>query len=131
MPTSLLRRSVAGLFMVGIPEPHLDAATRRVLTEHPPGGVVLFRRNVRSAGQLRDLVSCAPERGAGARRLTPSAQGGGGVARRRPPFPHSPAAAVVAQHGGVRAIEAVGLAMARELAAVGIDIDFAPVLDVL
>ena len=131
MPTSLLRRSVAGLFMVGIPEPRLDAAIRRVLTEHPPGGVVLFRRNVCSAGQLRDLVSSLHELGAGVRPLIAIDHEGGRVDRLRPPFTHFPAAAVVAQHGGVRAVEAVGLAMARELAAVGIDIDFAPVLDVL
>jgi beta-N-acetylhexosaminidase len=56
MPTSVLRRTVAGLFMVGIPGPRLDPATRRVLLEHPPGGVVLFRRNVRSATQLRELI---------------------------------------------------------------------------
>src|SRR5262245_12233252 len=131
MPTSLLRRSVAGLFMVGIPEPRLDAATQRVLTEHPPGGVVLFRRNVRSAGQLRDLVASLHELGAGVRPLIAIDHEGGRVDRLRPPFTHFPAAAVVAEHGGVRAVEAVGLAMARELAAVGIDIDFAPVLDVL
>ena len=132
MPTSLLRRTVSGLFMVGIPDPRLDAATRRVLTEHPPGGVVLFRRNVHSAGQLRDLVASLHELGAGVRPLIGIDHEGGRVDRlRRRPFTHFPAAAVVAEHGGVRAVEAVGLAMGRELAAVGIDIDFAPVLDVL
>jgi beta-N-acetylhexosaminidase len=93
--------------------------------------VVLFRRNVRSAAQLRDLVASLHELGAGVRPLIAIDHEGGRVDRLRRPFTHFPAAANVARHGGARAVEAVGLAMARELAAVGIDIDFAPVLDVL
>src|SRR5262249_12996661 len=131
MATSLLRRTVAGLFMAGIPGPRLDAATRRILAEHPPGGIVLFRRNVRSAGQLRDLVAALHELGAGARPLIALDHEGGRVDRLPRPFTHFPAAATAAAHGDTRAVTAGGLAMARELAAVGIDIDFAPVLDVL
>src|SRR5262245_3775283 len=129
MPTSLLRRSVAGLFMVGIPGPRLDAATRRILTEHPPGGVILFRRNIRSATQLRGLVAAIHELGAGVAPLVALDHEGGRVHRVRVPFTHFPPAATVAR-AGVRAVEAVGEAMGRELAAVGIDIDFVPVLDV-
>ncbi len=131
MATSLLRRTVSGLFMTGIPGPALDPATRRVLTEHPPGGVVLFRRNIRSAGQLRDLVASLHELGAGVAPLIAIDHEGGRVDRLPRPFTHFPPAATVAANGDARAIEAVGLAMARELAAVGIDLDFAPVLDVL
>ncbi len=129
MPTSLLRRTVAGLFMVGIPGPRLDAATRRILAEHPPGGVILFRRNARSAAQLRDLVGALHGLGAGAPPLVALDHEGGRVHRLPAPFTHFPPAAAVAR-GGVRAVAAVGEAMGRELAAVGIDIDFAPVLDV-
>jgi beta-N-acetylhexosaminidase len=129
MPTSLLRRTVAGLFMVGIPGPRIDPATRKLLTEHPPGGVILFRRNVRSASQLRDLIASLHELGAGAPPLVALDHEGGRVHRLPAPFTHFPPAATVAR-GGVGAADAVGHAMGRELAAVGIDIDFAPVLDV-
>lgn len=129
MPTSLLRRTVAGLFMVGIPGPRLDPATRRILTEHPPGGVILFRRNIRTAAQLRSLIATLRELGAGAEPLIALDHEGGRVHRLPAPFTHFPPAATVAR-GGVRAVEAVGQAMGRELAAVGIDLDFAPVLDV-
>jgi beta-N-acetylhexosaminidase len=131
MATSLLRRTVSGLFMTGIPGPELDPDTRRILTEHPPGGIVLFRRNIRSAGQLRDLVASLHELGAGAPPLIAIDHEGGRVDRLPRPFTHFPPAATVAANGDTRTIEAVGLAMARELSAVGIDIDFAPVLDVL
>jgi beta-N-acetylhexosaminidase len=129
MPTSLLRRGVAGLFMVGIPGPRLDPATHRILTEHPPGGVVLFKRNVESATQLRELTASLHELGAGVAPLVAIDHEGGRVDRLKPPFTHFPPAFVVAR-GGVKAARAVGEAMGRELAAAGFDLDFAPVLDV-
>ena len=129
MPTALLRRTVAQLFMVGIPGPELDRATRAFLNEHPPGGVVLFRRNVRSAGQLRRLVEGLHASGAGVPPLVGIDHEGGRVHRLPRPFTHFPPAATVGL-GGVRAAEAVGRAMGVELASVGIDVDFAPSLDV-
>src|SRR5262245_47809729 len=114
MPTSLLRRTVAGLFMVGIPGARLDAATRRILSEHPPGGIILFRRNVRSAAQLRTLVAALNELGAGAPPLIALDHEGGRVHRLPAPFTHFPPAALVAR-GGLRAVSAVGEAMGREL----------------
>jgi len=53
MTTAILRRTAAQLFMVGLPGPTLEPATRRFLVDHPPGGVILFKRNVRSGAQLR------------------------------------------------------------------------------
>lgn len=129
MPTSVLRRTVAQLFFVGIPGPGLDRATREFLTEHPPGGVVLFRRNIRSADQLRRLVGMLHAAGAGVAPLVSIDHEGGRVDRLPRPFTHFPPAAAVGLHG-VPAAEAVGRAMGIELAAVGIDLDFAPVLDV-
>jgi len=65
MPSSLLRRTASQLFMVGIPGPSLDRETRTFLAEYAPGGVILFKRNVRSAAQLRQLVAEIHELGAG------------------------------------------------------------------
>ena len=39
MSSAVLRRSVAQLFMVGIPGPTLDAETRAFLEEYAPGGI--------------------------------------------------------------------------------------------
>ncbi|HXJ37367.1 MAG TPA: beta-N-acetylhexosaminidase [Candidatus Eisenbacteria bacterium] len=131
MPTSVLRRTISQLFMVGIPGPTLDADTRRFLTERPPGGVILFKRNVHSASQLRHLIADLHALGPGVSPLVGIDHEGGRVDRfRMRPFTPFPAAAVVAAAKSVRLAEAVGEAMGRELAAIGIDIDFAPVLDV-
>src|SRR4029453_19629910 len=96
MPTSLLRRTVAGLFMVGIPGPRLDPDTRRILSEHPPGGVILFRRNIRSATQLRDLIATLRELGAGAEPLIALDHEGGRGHRLPAPFKHFPPASTLA-----------------------------------
>jgi beta-N-acetylhexosaminidase len=130
MATALLRRSVAQCFMVGIPGPTIDAETRAFLAEYPVGGVILFKRNVTSATQLRRLVATLHETGAGVSPLVAIDHEGGRVHRLPKPFTHFPPAAQVAAPGDVRLAEAVGRAMGRELSAVGIDLDFAPVLDV-
>ena len=130
MPTAVLRRTVSQLFMVGIPGPTLDPATRAFLTDHPVGGIILFRRNVKSGPQLRRLVAALHATGAGVSPLVGIDHEGGRVHRLRRPFTHFPPALTVGRVGTPRTVEAVGRAMGRELAAVGIDLDFAPVLDV-
>jgi beta-N-acetylhexosaminidase len=54
---------------------------------------------------------------------------GGRVHRLAPPFTHFPSATPVAA-AGLATVRAVATAMARELAALGVDLTFAPVLDV-
>lgn len=130
MATALLRRSVAQCFMVGLPGPELDDESRAFLAEYPAGGVILFKRNVRTAAQLRKLVSALHDSPAGPPPLVAIDHEGGRVHRLPRPFTHFPAAGVVGASGDPRVAEAVGRAMGRELAAVGIDLDFAPVLDV-
>jgi beta-N-acetylhexosaminidase len=117
------------LLMVGIPGPALDRTTRRRLARIRPGGIILFRRNVRSLAQLRRL--CTDLHRADPRILIGIDHEGGRVNRLPPPFTAFPPAATVAAGGSPRVAFAVGRAMGRELASVGIDIDFAPVLDVL
>jgi beta-N-acetylhexosaminidase len=131
MPTSVLRRSVAQLFMVGIPNPTLDPEARAFLEEYTPGGVVLFKRNVQSATQVRRLVADLHALGPGVAPVVAIDHEGGRVDRLRlRPFTHFPPAGMVAGTGSTRVVQAVAEAMGRELSAIGIDLDFAPVLDV-
>ena len=55
---------------------------------------------------------------------------GGRVHRLTSPFTHFPPAAVIGQTKSLKLAQQVGQAMGVELSSVGIDIDFAPVLDV-
>jgi beta-N-acetylhexosaminidase len=129
MTTAVLRRTAGQLFMVGLPGTVLDAETRGFLDEYAPGGVVLFKRNVAAGAQLRRLVAEVKATGAGVPPLVAIDHEGGRVDRLRAPFTHFPPALAVGAAGPALA-HRVGRAMGRELAAVGIDVDFAPVLDV-
>lgn len=51
-----LRQKVGQLFFTGIAGPEIDAETRDLLDEVSPGGICLFTRNIREAGQTRRLL---------------------------------------------------------------------------
>jgi beta-N-acetylhexosaminidase len=123
-----LKRQIGRLLMVGIPGPVLEAGTRQTLERLHVGGVILFRRNASDAAQIATLTH--------ALHALPSAplvaidHEGGRVVRLDEPFTSFPAAAVVGRSGDAALAFQIGQAMGEELAGVGIDLNFAPVLDV-
>src|SRR5262245_40315789 len=102
MPTAVMRRTAAQMVMNGLPGPDLDRETRDFLAEYPPGGVVLFKRNVRSAAQLRRLVQAIHDTGAGVRPLVAIDHEGGRVDRLPRPFTHFPPAACIGAGASAR-----------------------------
>jgi len=119
------------LFMVGVPQPTLDNETRALLQELQPNGIVLFRRNYTAPAALAVLCAELHSLFSTHRPLIALDHEGGRVHRVSPPFTHFPPAMRIGQTGSVALAYRVGLAMGHELRRVGIDIDFAPVLDVL
>jgi beta-N-acetylhexosaminidase len=124
-----LRAAIARLFFAGIPETTLDDGTRALHADVPFGGIVLFRHNNAEPRAMRALSDAIHRLDTARPPLVAIDHEGGRVHRLSPPFTHFPAAARVAEHGP-RAVGAVARAMARELAAVGVDLTFAPVFDV-
>jgi beta-N-acetylhexosaminidase len=124
-----LRAAIGRLFMAGVPGPTLDEETRRLHTDVPFAGVVLFRQNAAAPAAMRALAREIHGLDPALPPLVAIDHEGGRVHRLAPPFTHFPPAAVVARHGR-GAVAAVAAAMARELAAIGVDLTFAPVLDV-
>lgn len=124
-----------GPLMFGFEGKAVPTRLSRWLREGPVAGVVLFSRNVESPRQLRDL--CREIRSAaGNKRPAPLVaidQEGGRVTRLAAPgftrFPPARCCSLVCCRGS-RVAFAVGESMARELRAVGVDVNFAPVLDV-
>jgi beta-N-acetylhexosaminidase len=119
------------LFMVGIPQPTLDNETRVLLQELRPSGIILFRRNYTGPAALAVLCAELHSLFSTHRPLIALDHEGGRVHRVSPPFTHFPPAVQLGQTGSVALAYRVGLAMGHELRRVGIDMDFAPVLDVL
>lgn len=112
---------------VGIDGTTLGRETRRLLERLRPGAVVLFDRNITDPEQMRTLIAAL--HALPSQPLVAIDHEGGRVTRLGPPFTAFPPAAEVGR-AGAAAARAVGEAIGRELASVGVDIAFAPVLDV-
>jgi beta-N-acetylhexosaminidase len=125
-----LDQDVAGLFCVGF---HGKSPSREVLELVRRGvyGVVLFGRNVESAEQVAELVA-ELKRAAGRPLLVSVDQEGGRVARLRAPqgFTELPPMRALGDAGDEALAHAAGELLGAELRAVGIDQDYAPVVDV-
>jgi beta-N-acetylhexosaminidase len=127
--------TVASPLWVGFEGKSLPAELSRWLARGEVGGVVLYSRNIESPAQVRTL--CREIRSAAGRGnpfpLIAVDQEGGRVERFKDPpftrFPPARACSLFCCRNETMA-EAVGAAIAAELRAVGIDMNFAPVLDV-
>jgi beta-N-acetylhexosaminidase len=99
------------------------------LLDRGVGGVVLFARNIESPEQAAALIAQMKEK---AGRPLPVAidHEGGRVMRVKSPFTQTPPMRVLGRIGNDELVRDVGCVFARELRAVGFDMDFAPVLDV-
>lgn len=112
------------LVMVDIPGTHLDADTAEFLRQHHVRAVCLFRKNLGSEGEIRHL--CADLRALmGAHALIAMDQEGGSVVRATS-LPHPPAAMALGAVGDIALAEAVGAAVARGVAHLGVNWNFAP-----
>ena len=107
----------------------LSEADRRRLLHPMAGMVILFARNFESKPQLQTLTSAI-------RSLRPGMpiavdHEGGRVQRFREGFTAIPAMGALAAAGGAeRLLAAAGYVIAAELGAAGVDMSFAPVLDI-
>lgn len=125
-----LREKIGQMIMVGCRGERLDQDERLVFAEYNFGGFILFQRNCRGPRQIlslcRDLWQNAP----GWPALIAIDQEGGQVHRLPHPFTHFPAAAEIGARGDLELAYRAGRAAAAELTIVGINLNFAPVLDV-
>jgi len=123
-----LAAAAASLFTVGFAGPALDRDLEGLL-ERGVGGVVLFSRNVGTPAEVLELTRSLKRR-AERPLLVAVDQEGGSVARLRNGFTRLPPLRALGTHGDAALARELGRVVGRELAAVGIDWDFAPVLDV-
>jgi len=122
----LIRRS-ARRFFVGIEGPGLTEWEKGILAYFPPGGLVLFKRNLKSAPQTRRLIRQLREAVA-APILVAIDQEGGKVDRLAAFRKPSPSAKEIAAKGET-SCERAGEETGRILRSIGFDMDLAPVVD--
>ncbi len=123
--------------VLGIAGPVLAPDERAAIVRVQPAGVILFGRNVVDPVQLRALTDDLRDATGRSDLAVMIDQEGGPVARLRPPhwpaFPAGPlfaAAYARAPMTAIRAAHAHGEALGRVLAAAGITLNCAPMLDV-
>ncbi|MBD9424548.1 beta-N-acetylhexosaminidase [Pseudomonas sp. PDM15] len=114
--------------MLDIQGTWLTAEDRRILRQPEVGGLILFARNIEDPRQVREL--CASIRAMRPDLLLAVDQEGGRVQRLRNGFVRLPAMRALADNNDAEQLaEHCGWLMATEVLAVGLDLSFAPVLD--
>lgn len=117
-----------GSLMLDIGGTWLTAEDRRILRHPEVGGLIIFARNIECPRQVREL--CAAIRALRPDLLLAVDQEGGRVQRLRQGFLRLPAMRAIADNANAeRLAEQCGWLMATEVLAVGLDLSFAPVLD--
>jgi beta-N-acetylhexosaminidase len=123
-----LRTQLAQLLLVGFPGTRPGAVSRG-LVERGVGGLLLFRGNVVSAGQVRALVADLKGRAEIPLEVAVDQEPGTRVARLAGIVRAAPSARELGRMPAER-VERYGKATGRDLAALGVTADLAPVLDV-
>jgi len=124
-----------GPILIGLPGTELDDPGRKLLCHRAVGGVVLFSRNFSNRRQLEKLVSDIHS-ARSPRPLICIDQEGGRVQRLRVGFTQLPPLGVLGSLHCADPVKALDMAyrhgrvMATEMLACGIDLSFAPVLDI-
>lgn len=129
--TSLsLEEKAAQMVMIDIPGLELSAETRAHLGRHPFNGVILFAKNVRDRQQVVRLVEDIRAACAHQPLLTVDQEGGLVDRFRFSDMSLTPGNMALSATGDTECTRQAHRIMGAELKALGIDLDFAPCLDV-
>jgi beta-N-acetylhexosaminidase len=125
-----LRRHVGRLAIVGFQGETAPADLRRLAAEFDLGGVIYFARNIVEPRQVAELSSEMASLAKDWPLWISVDQEGGRVARFKAPFTDWPPALTLGRSGRDDLASRFGAALAAELSAAGVNLDYAPVLDV-
>ena len=124
------RKHVGQLSIAGFSGHSIPAELRALAREFDLGGVIFFARNVESPEQVAELSREAQELAGEIPLWVSVDQEGGRVARLKSPFTVWPPMQALGRSGDVTLAERFARALAAELTAVGISMDYTPVLDI-
>ena len=126
-----IRRQIGRLLIAGFEGQQLPVELRALAREFGLGGVILFARNIQEPEQVAELCFAAGRLVPDLPLWTSVDQEGGRVARLKAPFTEWPPMATLGRSGDVGLAERFAKALGAELKSIGINLDYAPVLDVL
>ncbi|CAN5283617.1 beta-N-acetylhexosaminidase [soil metagenome] len=119
-------QKIGQLFVIGIPGPEIDVETTELLDEIDPGGICLFARNIREARQTRDLTDQL--RKSLQSPIIAVDQEGGLVDRLRRILSPMPAASRILSADDSKCLAGI---VSEALRTLGMNMDFAPVVDIV
>src|SRR4051812_1718031 len=125
-----IRRHVGQLVIAGFAGHEIPPELRSLAREFDLGGIILFARNVAAPEQVADVAHQAQTLAQELPLWVSVDQEGGRVARLKSPFTEWPPMATLGRSSDVKLAERFARALAAELKAVGITLDYAPVLDI-
>ena len=125
------RKTAGQLAIAGFAGQSIPTDLKLLAREFDLGGVIFFARNIDSPEQVAELSREARELAKELPLWVSVDQEGGRVARLKAPFTLWPPMITLGRSGDVALAERFARALASELQAVGINMDYTPVLDVL
>ena len=127
-----LRRRVGQLLIGSFNGPVIPVELRSLAREFDCGGITLFGRlgNIEAPSQVAELAFDLRSLGQELPAWVGIDQEGGRVARLRSPFTEWPPMAMLGRSGDVELARRFARALAVEMMAVGVSLDYAPVLDI-
>ena len=129
MPSSL-RREIGQLLIGSLPGTTITQEMQSLAREFQLGGVTLVKRNIEAPEQVAELSNDLQGLSSELPLWVAVDQEGGRVARLRAPFTEWPPMATLGRAGDGTLAHRFASALAAELTAVGITLDYAPVLDI-
>jgi beta-N-acetylhexosaminidase len=125
-----IRRDIGQLLIGSLAGTTISAELRSLAREFGLGGVTLFGRNIEAPEQVAELSHDVQSLASDVPLWVGVDQEGGRVARLKAPFTVWPPMAVLGRSGDAALAGRFAAALAAELKAVGITLDYAPVLDI-
>jgi beta-N-acetylhexosaminidase len=124
------REKIGQLFMIGFTGTSVTPDLAEFLEEYQPGGVILFSRNLESIDQIVELTNTLQQHSRRSPLLISIDQEGGRVSRLPKGFTVFPPCELFGRCHSSELAYAAAATIAKELRAVGINMNMAPVLDV-
>jgi len=128
-----LEEKIGQMFQVGFSGAEITSGISEMIRDYHVGGIIYFRRNIKSLRQVsklsNELQAISIKQRVGLPLMISTDQEGG-IVHRLIGGTHFPGSMVLGATKNTELAERMGQAIAKELKTVGINMDFAPVLDV-
>ncbi|MEM5017444.1 glycoside hydrolase family 3 N-terminal domain-containing protein [Metabacillus indicus] len=128
-----LEDKVGQMMVVGFQNDYLDGHIKTMIEDFHVGGIILYDRNMKNPKQVAKLNNDLQELSKGNQQKIPLYisidQEGGNIVRMEDQVTHIPSQKVLGESGSSELVYNTALKTAKELMAMGIQVNFAPVLD--